>query len=100
MPATEFHADYEFLKKSQRLTYAEILKIVRVAAPLGVSKIRLTGGEPLLDKNIAELISGISVIPGVRDLALTTNAMLLAIAIRISKNSGTFDLRNVNELKG
>lgn len=78
MPATEFHADYEFLKKSQRLTYAEILKIVRVATQLGVSKIRLTGGEPLLDKNIAELVAGIADVPGIEDLALTTNAMLLA----------------------
>ena len=88
MPATEFHADYEFLKKSQRLTYAEILKIVRVAAPLGVSKIRLTGGEPLLDKNIAELIRGISVVPGVRDLALTTNAMLLAPQAQALRDAG------------
>ncbi len=78
MPETEFHADYEFLTRSQRLTHAEILKIVRVAAGLGVSKIRLTGGEPLLDKKIAELVSGIAAIGGIDDLAMTTNAMLLA----------------------
>lgn len=88
MPATEFHADYEFLRKSQRLTYDEILKIVRVATSLGVSKIRLTGGEPLLDKHIAELVAGIAAVPGVEDLALTTNAMLLAPQARSLHEAG------------
>lgn len=88
MPATEFHADYEFLKKSQRLTYDEILKIVRVATRLGVSKIRLTGGEPLLDKNIAQLVTGIADVPGVDDLALTTNAMLLAPQAKALRDAG------------
>ncbi len=78
MPEDEFHADYEFLRRSQRLTYDEILRIARVAAGLGVSKLRLTGGEPLLDKNIPTLIEGLAEIPGVDDLALTTNGMLLA----------------------
>jgi cyclic pyranopterin phosphate synthase len=78
MPASEFHADYEFLKRKQRLTYEEILKVARVATRLGVSKIRLTGGEPLLDKHIATLVAGLAVLPGVEDLALTTNGVLLA----------------------
>lgn len=78
MPETEFHADYEFLMRSQRLSHKEILKIAAVATDLGVSKIRLTGGEPLLDKKLPELVSGIAALPGVDDLALTTNAMLLA----------------------
>jgi len=78
MPEDEFHADFEFLRKEQRLSYEEILKIARVAAGLGVSKMRLTGGEPLLDKRIDRLVSGLAEIPGVEDLALTTNAMLLA----------------------
>jgi cyclic pyranopterin phosphate synthase len=78
MPEAEFHADYEFLKKQQRLTYHEILRVARAATRLGVSKIRLTGGEPLLDKNIAALIGGLAALPGVDDLALTTNGMLLA----------------------
>ena len=78
MPATTYHADYEFLKKQQLLSHEEILKIVRVAVGLGVSKIRLTGGEPLLDKQIDKLIAGIAATPGVEDLALTTNGMLLA----------------------
>lgn len=78
MPEDEFHADFEFLRKQQRLSYEEILKIARVAAGLGVSKMRLTGGEPLLDKRLDRLVSGLAAIPGVDDLALTTNGMLLA----------------------
>lgn len=78
MPASEFHEDYEFLTRSQRLTHAEILKIARVATGLGVSKLRLTGGEPLLDRRLPELVEGLAKLPGVDDLALTTNAMLLA----------------------
>jgi len=78
MPETEFHDDYQFLTRSQRLTHEEILKVARVATGLGVSKLRLTGGEPLLDKKLPELVAGLAVLPGVDDLALTTNAMLLA----------------------
>ena len=77
MPEDEFHADFEFLRRSQRLSYDEILKVAGVAARLGVSKMRLTGGEPLLDKNLPELVAGLAAIPGVDDLALTTNGMLL-----------------------
>ena len=78
MPEAEFHADYEFLRNQQRLTYEEILRVAIVAVGLGVSKIRLTGGEPLLDKNLAKLVTGLSGLDGVEDLALTTNGMLLA----------------------
>ena len=88
MPETEFHADYEFLKRAQRLTHAEILKIVRVATELGVSKIRLTGGEPLLDKKLPELVAGIAAMPAVDDLAMTTNAMLLAPVAQKLRDAG------------
>ncbi len=77
MPEDEFHDGYEFLSRRQRLTYEEILKVARVAAGLGVSKLRLTGGEPLLDKNLPVLVRGLAAIPGIEDLALTTNGMLL-----------------------
>ena len=77
MPEDEYHAEYEFLRSQQRLTYDEILRVASVAVALGVSKIRLTGGEPLLDKNLPELIEGIAKLPGLDDLALTTNGMLL-----------------------
>ncbi|MGB5511559.1 MAG: GTP 3',8-cyclase MoaA [Woeseiaceae bacterium] len=78
MPEAQYHADYEFLRRQQRLTYEEILRVASAAVGLGVSKIRLTGGEPLLDKNLPALIEGIVRLPGLDDLALTTNGMLLA----------------------
>ncbi len=78
MPETEFHDGYEFLTRAQRLTHEEILKVARVATGLGVSKVRLTGGEPLLDKNLPALVRGLAALEGVEDLALTTNAVLLA----------------------
>ena len=78
MPEAEYHADYEFLRRQQRLTYEEILRVASAAVGLGVSKIRLTGGEPLLDKKLPALIEGIARLPGLDDLALTTNGMLLA----------------------
>ena len=78
MPVAKYHSEYEFLKKQQRLTYDEIMRVATAATELGVSKIRLTGGEPLLDKNIDELIQRLGSLPGVTDLALTTNGMLLA----------------------
>ncbi len=77
MPSDEFHSDYRFLKRSQRLTYGEVLRVAAAAARLGVSKLRLTGGEPLLDKNLPDLVRSLAEIPGIDDLALTTNAMLL-----------------------
>ena len=101
MPETEFHADYEFLNRAERLTHEEILKVIRVATGLGVSKIRLTGGEPLLDKKLPELVSGIAVLPGVEDLALTTNAMLLAPIAKKLRDAGlkrvTISLDSINE---
>lgn len=101
MPESEFHADYEFLTRMQRLTHAEILRIAKVATGLGVSKIRLTGGEPLLDKKIVELVTGLAVLPGVNDLALTTNGMLLAPMAAKLKEAGldrvTISLDSIDE---
>ncbi|MEM8814904.1 MAG: GTP 3',8-cyclase MoaA [Pseudomonadota bacterium] len=88
MPESEYHADYQFLAKKDRLTHAEILKLCEVAVGLGVSKIRLTGGEPLLDKSAESLLAGIAALDGVEDLALTTNAMLLAPRARALKAAG------------
>jgi cyclic pyranopterin phosphate synthase len=78
MPEAKFHSDYEFLKKQQRLSYDEIVRVASTACALGVSKIRLTGGEPLLDKRICELVARVASLRGLEDLALTTNGMLLA----------------------
>jgi cyclic pyranopterin phosphate synthase len=88
MPETEFHADFQFLKKQQLLSHDEILKIAGVAVSLGVSKLRVTGGEPLLDKKVHELIEGLSKLHGVEDLALTTNGMLLGPAAQRLADAG------------
>jgi cyclic pyranopterin phosphate synthase len=78
MPEAEFNADYQFLKKRERLTHEEIFRLAGIAVSLGVSKLRLTGGEPLLDKRLPELVEMLASITDVEDLALTTNGMLLA----------------------
>ncbi len=88
MPESEYHADYQFLRKSQRLTHDEIHAVARAAVRLGVSKLRLTGGEPLLDKNLPSLVSRLAALPGVEDLALTTNAQLLAPIAKTLADSG------------
>lgn len=78
MPETKFHADYQFLKRQELLSHEEIERIASVAVSLGVSKLRLTGGEPLLDKKITDLIARLARLSGVDDFALTTNGTLLA----------------------
>src|SRR6266446_2721466 len=65
-----------FLDKSEVMTFEEIAHFVRVATGLGIDKVRLTGGEPLLRRGLAELVRQIVAIPGVRDLGLTTNGLL------------------------
>ncbi len=62
---------------SSILSYEEILNVVSAGAELGISKIRITGGEPLVRKNVVELIKGLAAIPGINDLAMTTNGILL-----------------------
>ena len=88
MPEAEYHAEYEFLKRSQRLSYDEIVRIAAAAARLGVTKLRLSGGEPLLDKNLPSLVKRLAALPGVDDLALTTNGMLLAARAASLKAAG------------
>jgi cyclic pyranopterin phosphate synthase len=68
----------EFAPANQLLRFSEILRFLAAAVPLGINKIRLTGGEPLMRPRLAELISAITAIKGLRDVALTTNAVLLA----------------------
>src|SRR5687768_14705058 len=63
--------------KSEILTYEEIERLVRIAVELGMTKIRITGGEPLVRKDIGTLIQHIGAIPNLRDLSLTTNGFLL-----------------------
>jgi cyclic pyranopterin phosphate synthase len=67
----------KFMPRQEILSFEEIEKFVRVAAALGVTKLRLTGGEPLVRKDLPELIGKLSRIAGIRDLSLTTNGVLL-----------------------
>ena len=78
MPKEVFGPGYEFLPRDQLLTFEEIASVVRHFAARGVKKVRITGGEPLLRKNIEALIGLISEVDGISDLTLTTNASLLA----------------------
>jgi GTP 3',8-cyclase len=78
MPQSTYHDKYRFLKNAERLTFEEITRLARLAAGLGVKKVRLTGGEPLLRSGLPELVADLSTIEGLEDLALTTNGVLLA----------------------
>ena len=77
MPREVFGADFPFLDRDELLTFEEIERVVRVLVPLGVRKIRLTGGEPLLRRGLSELITRLVRIDGLADLALTSNGVLL-----------------------
>jgi GTP 3',8-cyclase len=89
MPET----DVKFEPRENMLTFEEIERFVRVAARLGIRKLRLTGGEPLVRKNLATLIRKLSAIPGMEDLALTTNGVLLAAQAQELYDAG---LRRIN----
>jgi cyclic pyranopterin phosphate synthase len=78
MPRELFGPDHVFLPRSELLTYDEIGRVVRAFATAGVTKVRLTGGEPLLRRDLAVLVGIVAGTPGVRDVALTTNGSLLA----------------------
>jgi cyclic pyranopterin phosphate synthase len=78
MPRETFHAKYRFLGSGERLSFDEIVRVARLFVQLGVRKLRLTGGEPLLRANLADLVGDLTAIPGVEDVALTTNGVLLA----------------------
>jgi cyclic pyranopterin phosphate synthase len=78
MPRETFHDKYRFLGSKDRLSFEEIVRLTRLFAQLGVRKLRLTGGEPLLRANLSDLIGDLTELPGIEDIALTTNGVLLA----------------------
>ena len=88
MPAEIFGEKYEFLPKAEILTFEEITRLARIFVDLGVAKIRITGGEPLLRRDLETLIADLSRLDGVCDLTLTTNGYLLADKARALKNAG------------
>ena len=77
MPRELFGAGHEFLPGAQLLSFEEITRLVRIVADLGVRKVRLTGGEPLLRSELERLVGMIAEVDGITDIALTTNASLL-----------------------
>jgi len=78
MPSEKYHHTYEFLDKEKWLSFEEIIRLTKIFVGLGVTKLRLTGGEPLLRPDLDLLIRQLSMIPGVEDLALTTNGSMLS----------------------
>ncbi|PLR97645.1 GTP 3',8-cyclase MoaA [Bacillus sp. T33-2] len=93
MPAEIFGPDFAFLPKSQLLTYEEIERLAKIFVGMGVEKIRLTGGEPLLRKDLPLLVEMLSNIEGLKDIALTTNGVLLPRLADQLKEAG---LKRVN----
>jgi len=83
----------EFLPRQDLLTFEEIERFVRVATTLGIDKIRLTGGEPLVRRGVPTLVEKIAAIPGIVDVGLTTNGILLAPMAKALWDAG---LRRIN----
>lgn len=77
MPKEVFGRDFTFLRREELLTFEEIARLTRIFASLGTEKVRLTGGEPLLRRDLESLVSQLSAVEGIRDIALTTNGSLL-----------------------
>ncbi len=109
MPEDQYAKDHVFLAKHERLRFEEIERIARAFVALGVRKLRLTGGEPLLRRDLPELVRMLVQIPQVQDLALTTNGVLLprlAPALRaaglqrLTVSLDTLDSATFRELSG
>ena len=92
MPKTVFGQGYRFMDRKELLTFEELERVARVFSRLGVEKIRLTGGEPLLRKELERLVERLATIDGL-ELTLTTNASLLPRKARLLRDAG---LRRVN----
>ena len=77
MPEEKYHPNFKFLSSEERLPFEDIIRITKIFSDLGINKIRITGGEPLLRVNLTDLIGDLSRINGIDDIALTTNGVLL-----------------------
>ncbi len=88
MPKEIFGRGYDFLPKADVLTFEEIARLARVFTSLGVEKVRLTGGEPLLRRNLDQLVAKLAPIDGLRDLTLTTNGSRLVEESRALRAAG------------
>jgi cyclic pyranopterin phosphate synthase len=88
MPRAVFGPDHAFLASADLLSFDEIERLVRIFTRLGVEKVRLTGGEPLVRRDLPRLVGALGSIPGVRDLTLTTNGVLLPAQAGALKAAG------------
>ena len=88
MPKEVFGRDFQFLPRSELLTFEEIVRLARVFAREGVRKLRITGGEPLLRRELERLVEMLARIPDVEDIALTTNGALLPGRARTLADAG------------
>ncbi|GEM48793.1 GTP 3',8-cyclase MoaA [Deinococcus cellulosilyticus] len=88
MPREIFGPDYAFLPQSELLSFDEIERVARIFVQMGVSKLRITGGEPLVRKGLPDLIARLSSLDGVEDIALTTNGLLLPQLAQPLKEAG------------
>ncbi|HKT38975.1 MAG TPA: GTP 3',8-cyclase MoaA [Ktedonobacterales bacterium] len=88
MPKEVFGRDFQFLPPGMLLTFEEITRLARIFIALGVEKVRITGGEPLVRRDVEKLIAMLSALDGLRDLTLTTNGSLLAKKASALKDAG------------
>ncbi len=88
MPAEMYGDRYKFIPKPEILTFEEITRLTRIFVGLGASKVRLTGGEPLVRSDIEILVSKLAKIPGILDLTMTTNGYLLSGKAQALKDAG------------
>jgi GTP 3',8-cyclase len=88
MPAEVFGPDYAFLPKEEILSFEELERLSRLFVGLGVRKLRITGGEPLLRAQLEQLVFKLSSLEGVEDIALTTNGLLLPRKAQALKDAG------------
>ena len=88
MPKEVFGPDYAFLQRDQVLSYEEIARLARIFVAHGVEKIRLTGGEPLVRRDLHLLVAQLREIPGLKDLTLTTNGSVLKTQAQGLKDAG------------
>ena len=96
MPKDKYGRDHQFLKRKELLTFEEIEKVARAFVNLGVVKIRLTGGEPLVRNNLETLVRRLKQIDGLQDLSLTTNASLLSAKRAATLREAGIDRVNIS----
>jgi cyclic pyranopterin phosphate synthase len=102
MPAEIYGESFEWLARQHWLTPGEIKRVAGLFTQLGVTKLRLTGGEPLLRRDIVEIVAALSAVPGIEDVALTTNGTLLAERAQQLREAGlkriTVSLDSMDEM--